>query len=45
MYLDVACLNDVLALGVAGFVGGVVMPWAFRLIGLVFDVVRKILKG
>lgn len=45
MYVSIPYLGDVLSVGTGGFVAGVVMPWAFRLIGLVFDVVRKAVKG
>lgn len=37
-------LNDMLTLGGVGFVAGVLMPLAFRLVGYVIDSVRTVLK-
>lgn len=51
MQLDIAdCMNmllfgSLLTVGTVGFVAGVLFPFAFRLIGYITDVVRKIVKG
>lgn len=44
-YIDLNLMNDVLAVGAAGFVIGVVIPLGARLIGYVIDSVRITLKG
>lgn len=44
-FLDLNLVNDVLAVGAAGYVIGVVVPLGARLIGYVIDSVRVTLKG
>lgn len=41
-WVDFTIFGDLLTLGNVGFVAGVLMPFAFRLVGYVFDSVRKI---
>lgn len=43
-YIDLQIFTDALGVGTFGFVGGVLIPWLFRLIGYVVDSVRLILK-
>lgn len=43
--IDLSLMGDVLVVGTAGFVIGVVFPMGFRLIGYVIDSVRVTLKG
>lgn len=44
-YLQIGLFGDVLAVGAAGFVAGVLFPFGFRLIGYVIDSVRKSLRS
>lgn len=37
-------IGDLLAVGTAGFVAGVIVPLAFRVIGYVVDSVRVVMK-
>lgn len=42
--LDIQVFTDALGVGALGYVGGVLLPWAFRLVGYVVDSVRVVLK-
>lgn len=44
-YIDLEIVRNVLAVGAAGYVIGVVVPLGFRLIGYVVDSVRTVVKG
>lgn len=43
-YVDPVMIGDLLTVGTVGLVAGVAFPWAFRLIGFIFDSVRKFTK-
>lgn len=40
--IDVQLVTDLLAVGAVGFIGGVLFPMAFRLIGYVVDSVKLV---
>lgn len=42
--LNVQYYTDLLALGGAGFVGGVLLPFAFRIVGYIVDTVLIVLR-
>ena len=42
--IDMQVFTDALSVGALGFVGGVLIPWAFRLVGSVVDSVRVVLR-
>ena len=42
--IDIQAFTDCLSVGALGFVGGVLIPWAFRLVGYVVDSARLIVK-
>lgn len=42
--VNIDILTDLLTLGSVGFLGGVLLPWAFRLVGYVVDGVKKIVE-
>lgn len=42
--VDLQGFTDLLTLGGVGFVGGVILPFAFRIVGYVVDVVRVVLR-
>lgn len=43
-WIDLGYIGDSLTLGGVGFVVGVAAPMAFRLIGYLFDVVKKFVR-
>lgn len=44
-FVNTGIIADLLGLGSLGFVGGVALPFAFRLVGFVVDAVRVVVRG
>lgn len=42
--IDAQVFADLLGVGTLGFVGGVLLPWPFRLVGYVIDAVRTVIR-
>lgn len=42
--VNISVLSDVLQLGALGFAAGVLLPWAFRLIAYLVDVMRVVVE-
>lgn len=42
--VDAQVFADLLSVGALGFVGGVLLPWPFRLVGYVVDVVKVLIR-
>ena len=43
-YIDIALFSDLLVVGTAGLIGGVMLPFAFRLIAYLVEIVRVIVE-
>lgn len=43
-FIDLVYFSDLLEVGTLGFLGGVLLPWVFRLTGYVVDVVTMIVR-